>query len=238
MQISMLTLAILAELGLLLLLTNLALVWYVLRQRTLLRNQQTQLESLSRVKKTEDSHTAPPSITGDDALRAALAQNQAALEEYRARYEALEKRWHRSYADAQQLLLQHAQRDTEPWQALLLAYQQEYQREYQQEPQQLAAQPVSTPYSITLPSSAHRATEDSLRLRNLATDRYRQIQQLQRRLKEAESIHEKAQLADVLEQQLQHQVHLLQEADTCIQLLENELDLAHKALAQQAQLPS
>jgi hypothetical protein len=81
-----------------------------------------------------------------------------------------------------------------------------------------------------------RAAEEIMKLRNVAADQYRVINNLQRKLEEATSDEQKAMIIHELEQQLQRQIRFVQESDTCVQLLEEELNQANERLAAQEQL--
>jgi len=78
-----------------------------------------------------------------------------------------------------------------------------------------------------------RAAEEIIKLRNVAADQYRMISDLQRKLDKAMSSEEKDLLIRELDQQLQRQVRFVQESDTCMQLLEEELHKANEKLAAQ-----
>jgi len=80
-----------------------------------------------------------------------------------------------------------------------------------------------------------RAAEEIMKLRNVAADQHRVISNLQKQLDSASSTEEKIALIGSLEQQLQRQIRFVQESDTCVQLLEEELDKAHQQLQQQEQ---
>lgn len=81
-----------------------------------------------------------------------------------------------------------------------------------------------------------RAAEEIIKLRNVAADQYRVINTLQRKLEEATTDEQKALIIHELEQQLQRQVRFVQESDTCVQLLEEELIKANEKIAEQEQL--
>jgi len=80
-----------------------------------------------------------------------------------------------------------------------------------------------------------RAAEEIIKLRNVAADQYRIINNLQKKLEQAQSDQEKALIFQELEQQLQRQIRFVQESDTCIQLLEDELTQANERIATQEQ---
>lgn len=78
-----------------------------------------------------------------------------------------------------------------------------------------------------------RAAEEIMKLRNVAADQYRVISNLQRKLEEAVTAEEKDLVIQELEQQLQRQIRFVQESDTCVQLLEEELTKANEKIASQ-----
>ncbi len=80
-----------------------------------------------------------------------------------------------------------------------------------------------------------RAAEEIMKLRNVAADQYRVISNLQRKLEEAATAEEKDLVIKELEQQLQRQIRFVQESDTCVQLLEEELNKANEKIAEQEQ---
>ena len=81
-----------------------------------------------------------------------------------------------------------------------------------------------------------RAAEEIVKLRNVAADQYRVINNLQRKLEEATSDEQKTLIIKELEQQLQRQIRFVQESDTCVQLLEEELIKANEKIAEQEEL--
>lgn len=78
-----------------------------------------------------------------------------------------------------------------------------------------------------------RAAEEIVKLRNVAADQHRIINNLQRKLNEASSDQERVLIVQELEQQLQRQIRFVQESDTCIKLLEEELAQANDKIARQ-----
>src|SRR5690606_9753545 len=81
-----------------------------------------------------------------------------------------------------------------------------------------------------------RAADEIMKLRNVEADQYLVINNLQRQLEIAVTAEEKEQAIKDLEQQLQRQIRFVQESDTCIQLLEEELNKAHEQIAERAKL--
>jgi hypothetical protein len=89
------------------------------------------------------------------------------------------------------------------------------------------------PRTIHITRQDPRAAEEIVKLRNVAADQHRVINQLQRKLMEAKTTTEKELVIDELQQQLQRQIRFVQESETCIQLLEEELSKAHAELSMQ-----
>ena len=63
-------------------------------------------------------------------------------------------------------------------------------------------------------------------LRNVAADQHRIISELERQLRDASSEEERTQIVEGLQTELQKQLRFVQESETCIQLLEDELNIA------------
>lgn len=75
-----------------------------------------------------------------------------------------------------------------------------------------------------------------IKLRNVAVDQHRIINQLQRKLEEAKTAEEKEVAIQDLQQQLQRQIRFVQEAETCVKLIEDELKNSQEKLHHQEQL--
>ena len=73
-----------------------------------------------------------------------------------------------------------------------------------------------------------RNQEELLRLRNVTVDQHRIINELQQQLKGSSSADEQKGIINQLEQEIEKQQRFMQESDTCIQLLEQELEQALK----------
>ncbi|SMF35073.1 hypothetical protein SAMN02745866_02226 [Alteromonadaceae bacterium Bs31] len=69
-------------------------------------------------------------------------------------------------------------------------------------------------------------------LRAVAADQHKIITELQRKLQEANTVEAQAAVVDELQEQLQKQVRFVQESETCIQLMEDELGNANTELEQ------
>ncbi|HEY8941406.1 MAG TPA: hypothetical protein VIM59_14500 [Cellvibrio sp.] len=76
-----------------------------------------------------------------------------------------------------------------------------------------------------------RAADEIIKLRNVAADQHRIINQLQRKLIEAKTAEDKELVIQELQQQLQRQTRFVQESETCVQLLEDELSKVHQELS-------
>jgi len=76
------------------------------------------------------------------------------------------------------------------------------------------------------------STGEIRHLRAVAADQHKIITELQRKLHDASSEEQRAEIVNDLKGQLQKQVRFVQESETCIQLLEDELNTAHKELEQ------
>lgn len=86
--------------------------------------------------------------------------------------------------------------------------------------------------TINITRQDPRAAEEIIKLRNVAADQHRIINQLQRRLYEAHTSEEKELVIHELEQQLQRQTRFVQESETCVQLLEEELNKVQHELSE------
>ncbi|MGM8227670.1 hypothetical protein ACSV5M_13875 [Cellvibrio sp. ARAG 10.3] len=91
-------------------------------------------------------------------------------------------------------------------------------------------------------TNAHTHRPDSsianeiIKLRNVAVDQHRIINQLQRKLEDAKTAEEKEVAIQDLQQQLQRQIRFVQEAETCVKLIEDELKNSQEKLHHHEQL--
>ena len=76
-----------------------------------------------------------------------------------------------------------------------------------------------------------RSQSEINKLRNVAADQHRIISELERKLQEAKSIEEKDAVMNDLSEQLQRQTRFVQESETCIKLLEDELNRAMQQIS-------
>ncbi len=165
------------------------------------------------------------------------------LEKFKKLFFDLEKRWNEAQANAQGYYnelyaMADSVADREQYELLLGQYSNSYNdisHYIQSTNSALTGQPVENK-TINIIRQDPRAAEEIMKLRNVAADQYRIINNLQRQLETAESAEEKEQVIKELEQQLQRQIRFVQESDTCVQLLEEELNKAHEQIAEQAKL--
>lgn len=165
------------------------------------------------------------------------------LEKFKKLFFDLEKRWNEAQANAQGYYNElHSMADSiedrERYEMLLGQYSNSYNEitHYIHDTNAaITGRPVENK-TINIIRQDPRAAEEIMKLRNVAADQYRVISNLQRKLEEAVTAEEKDLVIKELEQQLQRQVRFVQESDTCVQLLEEELNKANEQLAEQTQL--
>lgn len=165
------------------------------------------------------------------------------LEKFKKLFFDLEKQWNEAQANAQNYYMQLSQMasevvDSDRFNSLLNDYHGVYDdlnHSIHNTNLALMGQPTESK-TINIIRHDPRAAEEIMKLRNVAADQYRVINNLQRKLEEATSDAEKALVIDELEQQLQRQIRFVQESDTCVQLLEDELNKANEKIAEQEQL--
>lgn len=92
------------------------------------------------------------------------------------------------------------------------------------------------PQVITVTRMDPKSGEEIIKLRNVAADQHRIINQLQRKLEAAVTAEAKEVVINELQQQLQRQIRFVQESETCIQLLEDELSSASEKVNKQQHL--
>lgn len=165
------------------------------------------------------------------------------LEKFKSLFFDLEKRWNEAQANAQGYYnelyaMADGVADREQYEMLLDQYRNSYNditHYINSTNSALSGAPVENK-TINIIRQDPRAADEIMKLRNVAADQYRVINNLQRQLEIAVTAEEKEQAIKDLEQQLQRQIRFVQESDTCIQLLEEELNKAHEQIAEQAKL--
>ncbi|WP_236074967.1 hypothetical protein [Teredinibacter purpureus] len=87
--------------------------------------------------------------------------------------------------------------------------------------------------AIVSPSQLSNDSSHEVRhLRAVAADQHKIITELQKKLLSSTTAEAKEEVVNELQDQLQKQIRFVQESETCIQLLEDELTTAHKELEQ------
>ena len=257
MQIPPLALAIAIEIYIVLLIATIALIFYARKQKSLIRRQQdklrTLIDTIQTAPATSSFQPAPDIALDLSADIAAEPANNQELEMYKKRVENLEKfkklffdlenRWNQAQTNAQAYYnelyaMAGNMEERDRFEMLLGQYGSCYEdiAQYLQSTKAaLTGQPVENK-TINIIRQDPRAAEEIMKLRNVAADQYRVISNLQRKLEEALSAEQKDLVIKELEQQLQRQMRFVQESDTCVQLLEDELNKAHEQLAKQEEV--
>jgi hypothetical protein len=167
------------------------------------------------------------------------------LEKFKKLFFDLEKRWNEAQANAQGYYNElHAMadgvEDRERYEQLLGQYSESYNEishHINSTNAAITGRPVDNK-TINIIRQDPRAAEEIMKLRNVAADQYRVISNLQKQLDQAVTAEEKDIAIKALEQQLQRQIRFVQESDTCVQLLEEELYKVNEQLAKQAETAS
>jgi hypothetical protein len=162
------------------------------------------------------------------------------LEKFKKLFFDLEKRWNEAQTTAQSYYnelyaMADGVADREQYEHLLRQYSNSYNEisHYMHDTNAaITGRPVDHK-TINIIRQDPRAADEIMKLRNVAADQYRVISNLQRKLEEAVTTEQKDLVITELEQQLQRQVRFVQESDTCVQLLEEELNKAHEKIAEQ-----
>jgi hypothetical protein len=186
------------------------------------------------------SHTATSTReTGGDELET-YKKRVENLEKFKKLFFDLEKRWNEAQANAQGYYnelhsMANSVADQERYELLLERYSDSYNdiNHYMYSVSDAINGVPQDNKTINIIRHDPRAAEEILKLRNVAADQYRVISNLQRKLEEAVSAEEKNLVIRELEQQLQRQIRFVQESDTCVQLLEDELNKANEKIAAQ-----
>lgn len=159
------------------------------------------------------------------------------LEKFKRLFFDMEKQWASAQANAQDyyaqlLALSEGVEDRAAFNSVLENYHGVYDTI-----QQNITQVIQNPDSfnqhkiINITRQDPRAAEEIVKLRNVAADQHRIINDLQRKLVSATTAEEKELVIQELQQQLQRQIRFVTESETCIQLLEDELAKAHEEIS-------
>lgn len=160
------------------------------------------------------------------------------LEKFKKLFFDLEAQWNAAQNNsedyhAQLLALSGQVSDPQAYEQLLAGYQNVYGNFDQSLKHTSGILDNPDSKTINIIRQDPRAAEEIIKLRNVAADQYRVINNLQRKLEEATSDEQKTLIIQELEQQLQRQMRFVQESDTCVQLLEEELIKANEKIAEQ-----
>lgn len=176
--------------------------------------------------------------TSSDELETAKKRIEN-LEKFKRLFFDMEKQWSVAQANAQDyyaqlLALSEGVSDRAAFNNVLENYHGVYDS-IQQNITQVVQNPDSFHQNkvINITRQDPRAAEEIVKLRNVAADQHRIINDLQRKLIEASTAEEKELIITELQQQLQRQIRFVQESETCIQLLEDELAKAHEEISLQ-----
>lgn len=159
------------------------------------------------------------------------------LEKFKRLFFDMEKQWASAQANAQNyyaqlLALSEGVEDRAAFNNVLENYHGVYDS-IQQNITQIIQNPDSFNQhkTINITRQDPRAAEEIVKLRNVAADQHRIINDLQRKLTSAATAEEKELVIQELQQQLQRQIRFVTESETCIQLLEDELAKAHEEIS-------
>ena len=187
------------------------------------------------------STTSNLDTTGNEELET-YKKRVENLEKFKKLFFDLEKRWNEAQTNAQGYYNElHAMAndvaDRDRYEQLLTRYNENYNdiNQYIYSASNVINTVPQENKTINIIRQDPRAAEEIMKLRNVAADQHRVISNLQKKLEEAVSMEEKDQVIKELEQQLQRQIRFVQESDTCVQLLEDELNKAHEKIVSQEQ---
>jgi len=161
------------------------------------------------------------------------------LEKFKRLFFDMEKQWGTAKANAQEyytqlLALSEGVHDRDAFNNVLENYHGVYDSIQQNITQVIQNQDPLNQYKIiNITRQDPRAAEEIAKLRNVAADQHRIINDLQRKLISASTTEEKEIVIQELQQQLQRQIRFVQESETCIKLLEDELAKAHDEISLQ-----
>ena len=158
------------------------------------------------------------------------------LEKFKRLFFDMEKQWGTAQANAQDyysqlLALSEGVSDRQAFNDVLENYHGVYDSIQQNITQVIQNQDsLGQHRTINITRQDPRAADEIVKLRNVAADQHRIINDLQRKLIEATTAEEKEAVIVELQQQLQRQTRFVHESETCIQLLEDELAKAHEEI--------
>jgi hypothetical protein len=157
------------------------------------------------------------------------------LEKFKRLFFDMEKQWGEAKSNAQDyyaqlLALSEGVHDQGQFNKVLESYHGVYDG-IQHNITQIVQNPDGLHKTINITRQDPRAAEEIVKLRNVAADQHRIINDLQRKLLAADTAEAKELIINELQQQLQRQIRFVQESEACIQLLEDELAKAHEEIS-------
>lgn len=172
----------------------------------------------------------------DSAAELQAAQARIAnLEQFQALFFEMEEQWQEASRQADDYYQQLCQMQVAPEQqadfdVLLEQYHNAYQpvSETIIELKEAAGKPKVITSTIEIVKTDERSLRELKQLRSVAADQHRLINELQQRLQQAKTPEAKDSLIRDLQKDLERQLRFITEAETCVQLLEQELAQAHK----------
>jgi hypothetical protein len=151
------------------------------------------------------------------------------LDKFKALYFDLEAKWDACRETAQSQISSLAEIAANSDDAKVLESALQNYHDSYNEFDKLIAEGVEGPSQIADKASDETAGE--LRhLRSVAADQHKIIKGLQQKLRNASSAEEKDEVVDELQGQLEKQIRFVQESETCIQLLEDELNSSNREI--------
>lgn len=158
------------------------------------------------------------------------------LEKFKALYFDLEEQWEQSkqkaqehYDDLSEMASKVEGEDKDKFESTLESYHASYGNV-----DQIIREGVGDPDTIveTVKITDEETAGELRHLRIVAADQHKIITELQERLKEASTDEERNEIVEGLKDELDKQKRFMQESETCIQLMEDELNNVHKELDQ------
>ncbi|MDO3384340.1 hypothetical protein QWI17_00655 [Gilvimarinus sp. SDUM040013] len=178
----------------------------------------------------------------DDAQALENAQKRIQnLEKFKKLFFEMEDKWNAARSDAQNYHDQLAGmtegvEDQEQFEAVLAKYHAVYDgisdsiEEAADSGSDAAKQETGETKTVTVTKPDPRTTDQLHALRNVAADQHRLINKLQKQLQDAQTAEQKEVVIQDLQGQLAQQERYVKESETCVKLLESELDTAIKKL--------
>ncbi len=184
---------------------------------------------------------APPSQADDTSeLLEALAEKDARienLEKFKTLFFELEDKWLTAQGQASDYQQQISELTAaHPESESLDELMQHYQNSFNEFGAELSNINPKSGGSITqivdnTTPAPQEHTEELEHLKSVAANQHQLISELQQRLTVAYSAADKDSIIDEMKQQLSQQVRFMEESETCINLLEEELDQTHRKMA-------